>query len=387
MPVELFIALRYLSASRKRAHVALVSAISVAGLALGVAALVVSIALLTGFQDKIRTRLAANTPHLVVEPSSSETFSDASAVARAVSADRDVRRVDPAFEGRGWVADARSRTILPARYRAGAGAPKAGETEVSTAVAGQLGVARGSLVVVASLRTVLTPLGPIPVTVPLHVSSLRRAGTLEATPDLAISREDAAVLAGAPDPVSKLEVRLADPSRADAVARRLRGSLGGAVLVRTARQLNSGLDFALRLEKVLIFVTVFLIVLVAALNVVSDLALLVVEKRRDLGVLATLGASPRALSRVYWWLGGSISGIGTVAGVAIGAALSWALDRFSLVRLPPDVYVLDHVPFALHPRDLALVLLFSAAAALAATAMPARSAARVGPAEALRLSR
>ncbi len=120
---------------------------------------------------------------------------------------------------------------------------------------------------------------------------------------------------------------------------------------------------------------------------VSDLALLVVEKRRDLGVLATLGAAGASLSRIYWWLGGAIGSLGTLLGVGAGAGLSWALDRYGLVPLPADVYLLSHVPFALHAKDLALVVAFSLATAAAASFFPAKAAARTGPAESLRLSR
>jgi lipoprotein-releasing system permease protein len=123
------------------------------------------------------------------------------------------------------------------------------------------------------------------------------------------------------------------------------------------------------------------------LNVVADLALLVVDKRRDLGVLSTLGLPGSSLSKVYWWLGGAIGGAGTAIGATAGAGLSWALDRFALVPLPSDVYLMSHVPFALHARDLLLVVLFSLSAAMAAAILPARSAGRVGPAEALGLSR
>jgi lipoprotein-releasing system permease protein len=90
---------------------------------------------------------------------------------------------------------------------------------------------------------------------------------------------------------------------------------------------------------------------------------------------------------VYWWLGGAIGALGTLSGAAVGAGLSWALDRFAIVPLPADVYLMTHVPFALHPRDLALVVVFSLSAAMAAAILPARSAGRVGPAEALGLSR
>ena len=128
-------------------------------------------------------------------------------------------------------------------------------------------------------------------------------------------------------------------------------------------------------------------ILVAALNIVSNIALLVVEKKRDLGVFATLGAAPSSLARVYVTIGLSIGLLGTGFGLAVGTSVSWILDRYGLVPLPADVYMLPHVPFAIHARELVFVALFAVATALAAAVLPARAAARLAPGEAVRLSR
>jgi lipoprotein-releasing system permease protein len=387
VPFELFIALRYLSASRKRAHVALVSAISIGGLALGVAALTVSIALLTGFQDQIRERLSKTTPHLLVAPAGTAFFSDPPAVISAILREGGVRSIEPVVEGRGWITDLRARSALPVRYRGSGGDVRAGELRLSASIAGQLGVASGGRVRIISSRTQMSPIGLVPVVVTVEISSLSRESAGAPASEARLSLQDARALAGTDSGVSAFEVRLASPQDAPKKASELSSRLGPGISVRTWRDLNVGLTFALRMEKVLIFVTVFLIVIVASLNVVSDLALLVVEKRRDLGVLATLGAPGASLSRIYWWLGGAIGLTGTLIGAAGGTALSWALDRYGLVPLPADVYLLSHVPFAVHPRDLALVTVFSLATSAAAALFPARAASRVGPAESLRLSR
>ncbi|HET9793599.1 MAG TPA: FtsX-like permease family protein [Thermoanaerobaculia bacterium] len=386
MPLELSIAWRYLAASRKRAHVAVVSAIALGGLAVGVAALVLSIALLTGFQDRIRERLSRDTPHLLVVPARGVSLSGAGSLEKAIAGNPEVSSVSPFVDGRGWITDPGSRSALPVRFRSSRSVAE-GEVAVAAAVAGQIGTGRGGEVRLVANRTELSPLGPIPVSLSLRVAAVSNVPPSAAIPEIALSLADARTLAGEAANVSGLAVKLVSASRAEAVRSALAPRLGPDVRVRTWAESNPGLTFALRLEKILIFVTVFLIVVVASLNVVSDLALLVVEKRRDLGVLATLGAPGTSLSRIYWWLGASIGGAGTLAGAAGGAAAAWALDRFALVPLPADVYLMSHVPFALHPRDLALVVAFSLSAALAAAALPARSAGRVGPAEALRLSR
>src|SRR5262249_31436312 len=157
--------------------------------------------------------------------------------------------------------------------------------------------------------------------------------------------------------------------------------------VQTWRELNASLGFALRLEKLVIFVTVGLVILVAALNIVSNIALLVVEKKRDLGVFATLGARPGSLARVYLILGLAIGILGTGLGLAIGTGTAWILDRYGLVPLPADVYLLPHVPFAVPAGELLFVAAFALGTALLAAVLPARAAARLAPGEAVRLSR
>jgi lipoprotein-releasing system permease protein len=298
-----------------------------------------------------------------------------------------VRSIVRAVEGRGWLADRHARGALPVRFRASGDEVPAGVARITTALAGQLGLGPGARARVVSGRTQMSPLGPVPTIVEVQVERLLRDSAGSPTPEVRLSMADARTLAGTDTGVSAYEVRLESADAAGAAARALSTELGAGYLVRSWNDLNVGLGFALRMEKVLIFVTVFLVVLVAALNVVSDLALLVVEKRRDLGVLATLGADGASLSRIYWWLGGAIGGLGTLLGALAGAALSWALDRYGLISLPSDVYLLSHLPFAVHPRDLFLAIAFSLLASAAAAIIPARAASRIGPVEALRLSR
>src|SRR5712692_130623 len=395
MSFESFVAFRYLAASRQRAHVALISTISVLGLAVGVAALIISLALLSGFQDRIRAQMAERSAHLVVSPVRGDRLPDPEAVRRALTALPGVLSVEPAIEGRGWLSDGSGRTTLPIRFR---NLPKeserivAGDTNVpsgrlSSTAASRLDVTVGNLVRVLSSRTRLSPIGPIPIEILVRVASIRRGSALEKSPDLELSESTARLLTGMSSGSRAYEARLADPDRAEIAARKVAGTLGPAYRVQTWRDLNAPLAFALRLEKVVIFATVALVIFVAALNIVSNIALLVVEKERDLGVLTSLGATPVALARIYLLLGAAIGGLGTAAGIAVGVLASALLDRFHVVPLPSDVYLFSHVPFAVHPGEVALVALFAFATALAAAVLPARAAARLAPAEAVRLSR
>jgi lipoprotein-releasing system permease protein len=219
------------------------------------------------------------------------------------------------------------------------------------------------------------------------VAEVHRAGALEKTPDVEVPEESARLLSGVSSGARAYEARMSTPARAEAAARAVAVLLGPAYRVETWRELNAPLSFALRLEKAVIFATVALVIVVAALTIVSNIALTVVEKKRDLGVLTSLGATPGSLARIYLTLGAAIGAAGTVLGVAVGVSASVLLDRYEVVTLPADVYLLTHVPFAVHPGEVALVAAFALVTAIAAALLPARAAARLAAGEAIRLSR
>jgi lipoprotein-releasing system permease protein len=391
---EFFVALRYLAASRKTAHVALISTISILGLAVGVAALVISLSLLSGFQDRIRAQMAERSPHLTVSAERGEQLPDPQRVRAALASLPGLIAVEPVLEGRGWLSAAGGGAAMPVRYRnapPGTLSPVPDSIDppvrVAAPVGFRIGIVPGESVRLTSSRTRLSPIGPIPVSVVLRVAELGRRGALERTPEVEVPEEVARMLSGRPAGALAYEARLADPERADAAAADAARRLGAGYRVETWREKNAPLSLALRLEKLVIFATVALVILVAALNIVSNVALLVVEKKRDLGVFNTMGAAPRSLAKIYLVLGGAIGAVGTAAGLALGVGASLLLDRFRLVPLPADVYLFSHVPFAVHPREVLLVAAFAFATALLAAILPARAAARIAPGEALGLSR
>jgi lipoprotein-releasing system permease protein len=392
MRFETAVALRYLAASRRRAHVALIAAISIVGLAVGVAALIVSLALLSGFQDRIRRQMAERTAHLTVSPAKGTLLPDPETARRALESLPGVTAVVPILEGRGWISDVDGTAAYAVRFRnaAGAGnaeAPAPDDVRLARPLATRLHVDEGDLVRLTSSRTRLSPVGPIPVSAVLRVGAVRRSSALEKSAEVEVSEPVARTLTGVPAGAHSLEALLADPERAASAARDLSARLPAGHRVETWRERNAPLAFALRLEKVVIFVTVALVIVVAALNIVSNIALTVVEKKRDLGVFTSMGATPGALLRIYLTLGAVIGLVGTAAGVAIGVGIAAAADRFRLVPLPADVYMLSHVPFAIHPGEVAVIAAFAFATAVAAAILPARAASRLAPGEAIRLSR
>lgn len=395
MSFESFVALRYLAASRRRAHVALISTISILGLAVGVAALVISLSLLSGFQDRIRAQMADRSPHLLISPERGDRLADPDAVARKLQSLGDVVAIDPVIDGRAWLSDLNGRGTTPVRYRAlpkefaapGGDDPGAVPARISFNAAGRTGATVGSLLRVLSSHTRLSPLGPIPIETVVRVAEIRRASALERAADLEVPEPTARLLSGLYQGARAYEARLKDPAASETTAREVVRALGPAYRVQTWQDLNRPLSFALRLEKTVMFATVALVIVVAALNIVSTLALLVVEKKRDLGVLTAMGAPPSSLVRIYLTLGSAIGALGTSAGILLGVVASFLMDRFHLVPLPADVYLMSHVPFAVHTREVLLVALFAFATAFAAAVLPARAAARLAPGEAVRLSR
>ncbi|HEU5250988.1 MAG TPA: ABC transporter permease, partial [Thermoanaerobaculia bacterium] len=287
MRFESSIALRYLAASRRRAHIALITTISILGLAVGVAALVISLSLLSGFQDRIRVQMAQRSPHLRVSPARGANFGDPERARQALQSLAGVVRVDPAIEGRGWASGTSIESTLPIRYRnapagelpeAPPGSPP--PARVSASAATRTRTAAGDVLTVTSSRTRLSPLGPIPLAVVLRVADVRRAGALEKAPDVEVSEDTARLLSGVATGARAYEARLSSPARAETAARAVSLLLGPDYRVETWRELNAPLSFALRLEKAVIFATVALVIVVAALTIVSNIALTVVEKKR-----------------------------------------------------------------------------------------------------------
>ncbi|HEY3173023.1 MAG TPA: ABC transporter permease, partial [Thermoanaerobaculia bacterium] len=195
MSFESFVALRYLAASRRRAHVALISTISMFGLAVGVAALIISLSLLSGFQDRIRAQMAERSPHLRVSPARGPILAEPDRVREALASLRGVVAVEPAIEGRGWASGSAIESTLPIRYRnAPAGELPAGQgvlppARVSAAVATRTRTALGDLLRVTSSRTRLSPLGPLPVAIAFRVADIRHTAALEKTPDIEIPED------------------------------------------------------------------------------------------------------------------------------------------------------------------------------------------------------
>ncbi|MGB6642357.1 MAG: FtsX-like permease family protein, partial [Thermoanaerobaculia bacterium] len=244
------------------------------------------------------------------------------------------------------------------------------------------GLGAGDLVEVASTRPTLSPLGPQPRVRRLPMHGTFETGRTEQESRVALPLAEAASLLGIAD--IRLSVTAGGLEEALRLAPQVEAVVPEGAVVRTWRDFNRALLFALRLEKGLMFVAVFLIVVVAALSLVSDITLILASKLPEVGMLGAMGARPRELQRVFLWLGGSLVAVGTLLGVVVGIGGAWILDRYHLLSLPSQVYFLDHVPFLVRSADVFWILLATVLLTLGCSLHAAKKAAALRPVEALR---
>ncbi|HEX9944989.1 MAG TPA: FtsX-like permease family protein [Thermoanaerobaculia bacterium] len=387
LPFPAILALRYLRSTRRDAFASFLSAVAAGGIALGVAALIVSLAVISGFQAALRSELLGRTPQIEVEL---PPGADAAAAREAVRKVAGVIAVQVQVRGGGWLVDeGKVQTVelvgfegrVPRSFPGAAGKPEG--LYLPATLAARWGLEPGQALEVVSPRPTLTPFGPQP-----RVRSVPFAGTYEGgrtqeeKERVALPLGVAESLLGTAD--RRLDVEAAGLDAALDVADRLPAALPPGSKVRTWKELNRPLFFALRLEKLVMFVAVSLIVLVASLALVADLALIISSKRPEIGMLGTMGATPAALRRAFVLLGGLVAGFGILVGAALGVGGAWLLDHYRVIQVPGRVYFLDYVPFLVQPEDLVLVLLLTLALALAASLYAAQRAAALDPVEALR---
>ena len=382
-PWPLFLALRYLRSARKDAFVSFLSAVAIGGIALGVAALIVALAGLSGLQQALRDEVLSRTSEIEIEGSASALAESAG----AIEAMPEVRSVRRRVRGAGWVLiDGSVRPVEILGYEgeppvewAGEGARSPG-VYVSRRLSRLYGLEVGELVEFASARSTLSPIGPVPRVRRAILDGVFDGGAMERGETVALPLDLAVGLLGTGS--MHLVVSTGDLDRALKVARELEASFP-AVEVRTWQELNAPLLFALDLEKRLMFVAIFLIVLVGALALISSVSLVISSRRSEIAILGALGARPASLRRTFLALGGMLALLGILAGTVLGVAVSALLDVFRIVRLPGEAYLLEYVPFLIESGDLLSVLGATLAVSLACAWYGASRISAMRPVEAL----
>jgi lipoprotein-releasing system permease protein len=402
---------RYLRARTHNRFVSFISAISILGVAVGVAVLIVVLSVMNGFESELRTRILSLAAHASLE-GFGEGIADWQAVAAEVEAVPEVTAAAPYVQGEGMllqgdaVSGALVRGILPAQERRVSGletllvagsldALSAGGWNIllGSALARELGVGLGDQVVLAISQGMVTPAGVVPRLRRFTVAGIFEAGMYEFDRNLAfVHLDDAARLWRSGDRVTGLRLTLDDMFRAPQLSREIAVALGGGFYVNDWTRQHVNFFRSIQLSKQMMFTILLLVVAVAAFNIVSTLVMVVKDKQGDIAILRTLGASPGGIMTVFVIQGTLIGIVGTLAGLALGALLALNVEQLvhaleALVGttfLAPDVYFMSDLPAELRAGDLWRICGTAFVLTVLSTIYPAWRAARSQPAEALR---
>jgi lipoprotein-releasing system permease protein len=413
MSFSWFIALRYLTARRKQAFISLISFVSVLGVAVGVMALIIATALMTGVQGEMRDRIVGATAHINVWKSpQAGGLLDIEAEAAKMQVEGVVGAA-PGVEGMAMILLAgqyepmRLKGIDPKRELMVTDLgtsmtsgkledlvvpPEPGPDEdpiddpilLGSDLAKRLRANVGDAVQVMTPEGVLTPAGMVPRLRQFRVVGIFKLGFFEFDSNYGLIPLPVALeFLSQPGP-DVMQLKVANLDEAPAISARLQEALGPAYMAEDWTQLNKNLYSALRLEKYAIALTIGLIVMVAALNIVASLVLLVMEKSRDIGILRTMGAPASSIRLIFLLQGMTIGAIGTTAGTVLGLLVCWVSEKYHLFELPGDVYQITRLRFDIQADNVITIVVSALLVCLVATLYPSRRAAALDPAEALR---
>lgn len=399
-----FVSLRYLRAKRKQKFISLITLISILGVAVGVMALIVVLAVYTGFTEGLRDQIIGINSHVIVQSYAGAIrqprelmavvaatpgvvaqtpviYTQALITSNATSSGVVLHGIDP---------ESNQKVVAIGEKMKSGALESLNQEQPPTIVLGSdlartLQVLPGDRVQLLAPNGPLTPMGVLPKLRVASVSGIFATGMYEYDANAGYLGLDLArSLAGLePEAVHAIEVRVQDVERADAVAAAIGQRLGSSYVVRDWMQLNQNLFAALKLEKLGIFIALDLIILVAALNIISALIMLVMEKNRDIAILKSMGATTSAIMRIFLYQGLVIGVTGTILGVFSGLGLCRILKTCKIIELPANVYPMSTIPVKVVPADVTLIAVSALVITLLATLYPSRKAAGVQPAEAL----
>jgi len=419
-PYEVFIGLRYLKAKRKQTFISIITFISIAGVMVGVMALIVVLAVMTGFQEDLRDKILGTNSHIVITQYG-EGMHDFNDVAKKVEKVEGIVAATPFIYSQIMLTSENNvsgvvvRGIDPERE---ANVTKVAENmkegKLNDLISGEdakeekdkipgiiigkelsriLGVFLGEEINMVSPLGNMTPMGMVPRIKKFRIVGIFDSGMYEYDTSLAyISIEAAQGFFNMKDMVTGIEVRVTDFFEANFIADEVRASLGHRYLVRDWKQMNRNIFSALQMEKTVMFIILLLIILVASFNIVSTLIMVVMEKGKDIAILKSMGASSSSIMKIFLIEGMVIGVVGTVLGGSAGVLLSINLERIltyvedslGVKILSPDVYYLDKIPVHVNYADVFMIMASAIAITLIATLYPAWQASRLDPAEALR---
>jgi lipoprotein-releasing system permease protein len=406
VPFELHVAFRYLVAKRKQAFISVISLISTLGVSVGVMAVIIALAVMTGLQQELRDRILGSQPHIYV--SKVGGIADYHAEATRLRQIPHVVGAAPAILGKALITASRNQEFITLKaidpalepavsdivrsMRKGsieALAPRPGSEELDGILLGKdlaasLGADVGDSVTLLTPEGTLSPMGMIPGRRRLRVAGIFSLGLFEFDSTYGLVSLPVGMRMLDKDHADYMQLRVDDIYQAPSIAARIEATLGEQYKAEDWAEMNRSLFSALWLEKIAVSLAIGLIVMVAALNIIASLILLVMEKSRDIAILKTMGASARSVTGIFIMQGLIIGIVGTTAGAAAGYGLSYLLDRYQVIRVPMDIYQVSHLPFTVLPFDFVTVVVVAVVVCFLATIYPSRQAARLDPAQALR---
>jgi lipoprotein-releasing system permease protein len=404
MSYEYFVAKRYLTAKRKQAFISVITFISILGITIGVMALIIAIALITGFQGDVQDKILGSTSHVIIRDYSEDGLQDYDQLISQVRGVEGVMNASPVVldtvlitgvlksqgamlrgvdfeierESSPWLQDL-SMGELPD--------PEAKRDGILLGrdLSFTIGATLGDKVTVLTSSSRLSPMGLLPKMRQFVVTGIFYTGLYDFDSATALVSLRAAQRAfNLNDSINLIQVRISNIFRAPETAEQIKVLLPPQAYAITWMELNRALFSALRLEKQLMFLTITLIVFVAALNIIATLILMVMEKTRDIGILKAMGTTSRSIRRIFFLQGAMIGIIGTTVGTALGLIWCWLANTFELIKVPQEIYVIAFVPFRIKPLDLLMIIGVTLLICFLSTLFPSHRASKVDPVEALK---
>ena len=408
MSFELFIGRRYLRAKQRQAFISLITILSIAGVTVGVMALIIVIAVMTGASADIKSRILGVEPHILLMRHDN-AFADYAAVLNQVQTISDVEAAAPfiytqvMLRSNAGVSGAVLRGVSPAKAvqkidqldlsLLKKSPPSKAESEaaaIPTIVLGKqladnLLVSAGDPVYLITTKGMLSPIGHIPSMRRFQVAGTFESGIYEYDSGVAyIHLNDAQKILRMGDRVTGIELRVKDIYKANEVKNVIVSQLGFPYWARDWMQMNRNLFSALKLEKTALFIILTLIILVAAFNIASSLIMMVMEKKKDIAILKAMGATDRSIGKIFVFKGMVIGTIGTGLGVILGIIMCALLKRYEFIQLPDDVYAFTTLPVKLELVDVLVIAGAALLICFLSTLYPSRQASKLDPVEAIR---
>jgi lipoprotein-releasing system permease protein len=413
MAYELFIALRYLRAKRRQVMISVITVIAIAAVAAGVASLIIVLAMMTGFREEFQAKVLSGTQHLNLMREDGRPIENYQEVVRRVSVVPGVRAASATayqrvliqgknesdgaiLKGVDLSAPREANEVFQFKVEGDADAVGEAETDAQTGakvdrmivgreLARTVGLEVGDIATVISPQGHLTPVGMAPRYRDFRVAGIFESGLGDYDAAWAyISLDAAQRLAGREGAADLIQMKVADPDRVKEIGKRVVEAAGQGYSVQDWQDLNAPIYTALSYEKFLSGIALLIVIGIAALNIITVLIMIVMEKQRDIAILKSMGATNRSIMYLFMIQGLVIGVVGMVIGIIAGAGFTYFADARRLIKLPAGAYALDYLPFHASASDVIVVAAVTVAISFLSTVYPAYSAARLDPVEGLR---